>query len=238
MSAEAFFDAARALKRELTGDPLAGLTQPEVDAFQAIIARWKPAEQPVNPTALGDAGAFFSFVRGSFGALSQGQVDGIQALLQAFGVAHWPVSFAAYGLATAWRETNMTMQPVREAYWLSEEWRKANLKYYPWYGRGFCQLTWEQNYRRADDELGLNGALLADADMALQSDIAAQIMVKGMEAGWFSGKKLADYLPIGGEANIHQFANARPIINGMDHAVEIAENAIKFQAALVAGGWR
>jgi hypothetical protein len=47
VSAEAFFDAARALKREQTGE-VAGLTQAEVDAFNAIIATWKPktAELP------------------------------------------------------------------------------------------------------------------------------------------------------------------------------------------------
>jgi len=235
MSAAAFFDAARALKRELTGE---GLTQDDVDALNAVISDWKPAEHALaNPTALSDAAAFYASARGSFGALSQDQVDGIQALLQAYGVAQWPIAFAAYGLATAWRETNKTMQPVREAYWLSEDWRKNNLKYYPWYGRGFCQCTWQKNYQRADDELGLVGALIADPDKALEPDIAAMIMVRGMEEGWFSGKKLADYLPASGSADIHQFANSRPIINGTDHAVEIAENAVKFQDALQAGGW-
>lgn len=41
MSAEAFFDAARALKREKTGKP-DGLTQAEVDAFNAILDLWQP----------------------------------------------------------------------------------------------------------------------------------------------------------------------------------------------------
>ena len=49
MSAEAFFDAARVHKRELTGLPL---TQADVDAFNAIIGAWKPAESPPD-----DAGA-------------------------------------------------------------------------------------------------------------------------------------------------------------------------------------
>jgi hypothetical protein len=42
VSAEAFFDAARALKREQTGEAGVGLTQVEVDAFNAIIGTWKP----------------------------------------------------------------------------------------------------------------------------------------------------------------------------------------------------
>jgi hypothetical protein len=45
MSAAEFFDAARALKRELTG-AAGGLTQPEVDALNAIIGRWNPPPPP------------------------------------------------------------------------------------------------------------------------------------------------------------------------------------------------
>ena len=48
-----------------------------------------------------------------------------------------------YLLATAFWQTARTMQPVDEAFWLSEAWRKKNLRYWPWYGRGHCQLTWE-----------------------------------------------------------------------------------------------
>lgn len=237
MSAEDFFNAARALKRELTGEAAIGLDQSEVDAFNAIINAWKPKSK--NPTALSDASAFFKSVRESFGALTQQQVDGLQTLLQAFGVASWPLSHSAYGLATGWHETNETLQPVREAYWVkdAEAWRKKNLKYYPWYGRGYVQLTWEKNYKRADEELDLKGSLIANPDLAMRQDIAAIIMVKGMEFGWFSGKKLKDYLPSSGQADIHQFANARNIINGNDKDVEIAEKALKFQDALLAGRW-
>lgn len=46
MSAEAFFDALRALKREKTGNPAIGLTQEEVDAFNALIAAWEPPPPP------------------------------------------------------------------------------------------------------------------------------------------------------------------------------------------------
>lgn len=40
----------------------------------------------------------------------------------------------AYVLATVDWETNKTFKPVKEAYWLSENWRKKNLRYYPFYG--------------------------------------------------------------------------------------------------------
>lgn len=51
MSAAAFFDAARAYKRELTGDPNARLTQQDVDALNAATSgRWKP-EAPKPATS-------------------------------------------------------------------------------------------------------------------------------------------------------------------------------------------
>jgi putative chitinase len=236
VSAAAFFDAARALKRELTGGP-DGLTQEEVAALNAIIGKWQPKPDSKSPTALSDASAFFAAIRQAFGTLTQPQVDGFQALLQAFGVARWPIAWAAYGLATAWHETAAQMQPVREAYWLSEDWRRTNLRYFPWYGRGYVQLTWEKNYQKADEALGLNGSLAADPNVALEPDIAARIIVWGMEAGAFTGKKLADYLPLSGQAGFDAYSEARRIINGTDKAAVIAKEAQQFEAALIAGGW-
>lgn len=235
MTADAFFDAARALKRQLTGD---GLTQEEVDAFNAILATWRPKRSP-NPTALVDAQAFFKVVREKFGPLTQDQVNGFNALLQAMGAASWPIAWTAYGLATAWHETARTMEPVEEAYWVknADEWRKTHLRYYPWHGRGYVQLTWERNYRTADKECGLNGALIADRTLAMRPDIAAKILVRGMEGGWFSGKKLSDFLPANGPAELDAYRRARPIINAMDKALEIARHAENFEAALTAGGW-
>jgi putative chitinase len=240
VTADAFFDAARALKRELTGE---GLTQPEVDAFNAILATWR-RKRPPNPTALADAQAFFKVIREKFGSLDQEQVEGFNSLLQAMGAASWPIAWAAYGLATAWHETNRSMQPVEEAYYLANKvknldaWRQKNLsRYYPWHGRGYVQLTWERNYKNADKELGLNGALIGDRSLALRPDIAAKIMVRGMEEGWFTGKKTSDYLPANGPATLEDYRRARPIINAMDKAALIAGQAEAFEAALTAGGW-
>lgn len=233
MSAEEVFGSIRAYKRELTGEPL---TQPEVDALNAIFARWTRPVAP-NPTALADAQAFFKVVREKFGALSQEQVEGFNALLQAMGAATWPIAWTAYGLATAYHETARTMQPVQEAFWKDDPWRQRNLRYYPWHGRGYVQLTWERNYKRADDELGLSGALTSDRDLALRPDIAAKILVSGMSQGWFTSKKLADYLPEQGSAVLGQYQQARRIINGQDKAIEIGKQAQAFEAALSAGGW-
>jgi len=188
---------------------------------------------------LHDEAAFFRSIRGSLfkTGLTQAQVDGIKTKLVAIGAASMPIAFAAYALATGYWETNRTMQPVREAYWKDEAWRKANLRYWPWYGRGDVQTTWEANYRRADDKLSLGGSLIADPDRMLEPEISAKTMALGMTEGWFTGKKLADYLPAVGFASRAQFVQARRIINGTDKADEVAGFALSFQSALADGGW-
>lgn len=70
-------------------------------------------------------------------------------------------------------ETASTFRPVREAFWTSEDWRQAHLRYYPYYGRGFIQLTWESTYRSTGDRLGID--LVGDPDLALEPDTAAAI---------------------------------------------------------------
>jgi hypothetical protein len=59
-----------------------------------------------------------------------------------------------------------------------------------------------------------------------------------MEAGAFTGKKLADFLPLSGQAGFDAYTQARRIINALDKAQEIANEALRFEAALIAGNWR
>lgn len=173
---------------------------------------------------------FFNTVRKQLhqGKLNQEQVNGYEAILNELDCYNLSTQEKAYMLATAYHETNYTMQPVREAYWMSEAWRKKNLRYYPHYGRGYVQLTWPFNYERADRELGLNGALVANLDLAMQPDIAAKIMIYGMREGWFTNKKLSDYI----KAGKADYVGARRIINGTDEARKIAGYAEIFEKAL------
>ena len=173
---------------------------------------------------------FFNKVRKQLhqGKLNQEQVNGYEAILNELDCYNLSTQEKAYMLATAYHETKYTMQPVREAYWLSEAWRKKNLRYYPHYGRGYVQLTWPFNYERADRELGLNGALVANLDLAMQPDIAAKIMIYGMREGWFTNKKLSDYI----KAGKADYVGARRIINGTDEARKIAGYAEIFEKAL------
>jgi hypothetical protein len=171
--------------------------------------------------------AFFAAYRTAFGPLKQEQVGPIEYLLDQLD-ADQPASLehAAYLLATVKHECADTYLPIREAHKKSEEWRKANLRYWPWYGRGFVQLTWEKNYVRAGKELGLD--LTTNPDAVMAQRISYQILLRGSSEGWFTEKKLSDYIRPG---NI-DYRNARRVINGTDKAELIAGYARKFEAAL------
>lgn len=166
-----------------------------------------------------DRKAFFDGVRPDLfeGNLRQEQVEGIDAILDEWDARKLTdLRWLAYMLATTYHETNKTMQPVREAYWLSEDWRRRNLRYYPWYGRGYVQLTWEENYRKMGALLGVD--LLGNLDLAMDPRIAAAIMFEGMIRGDFTGKKLEQYFATDKDDPV----NARRIINGTDKADLIA----------------
>lgn len=132
----------------------------------------------------------------------------------------------AYVLATAYHETAHTMKPVREAFWLSEEWRRANLRYYPWYGRGYVQLTWRRNYEHAGAALGLD--LTSDADAVMRPVVAAKILVRGMSEGWFTGKSMGDYVT---------FYGMRRVVNGTDKASLIAGHAQEYLSEMPKRGF-
>lgn len=252
MSAVAFFNAARAYKRELTGEPGVKLTQEDVDLLNAATEkRWKKREtlHLRTPTVMKNPSSFFQAVRESFGPLDQEQVDGTNFLLEAMGASGWPIAWVAYALATAWHETAHTMQPIKErgghAYLDKYDTGRlaARLGNTPeddddgqkYAGRGYVQLTGRSNYVNAGIALGID--LPENPDLALQADIAAKILVWGMAGGKFTGKGLKDYLPDKGPANHRQFVLARYIINGQDKASTIADIALKFQTALALGEW-
>jgi hypothetical protein len=170
--------------------------------------------------------------------LSQTQVDGINAILAAFDKFAALVAdprFQAYMLATAWWETGRTMQPVAEVGQGSGKSYGAPAGPYGqrYYGRGYVQLTWLANYTKAQNglaELGVICDLVRDPDQALQPAMAAQIMILGMVQGWFTGLRLAEYF----NETAGLWVPARRIINAQDHAIEIAQAGLDFDAALIA----
>lgn len=165
--------------------------------------------------------------------LSESEVQGCKAIIEA--CAGWPVAWTAYALATAYHETAGTMQPIREyGRGKGRKYGKPGKYGQVPYGRGYVQLTWDFNYEKADKELGLGGKLLKDFDLALDHAIAAQIMVRGMKEGWFTGRNLAKTLPTDRPATLAEFIASRPIINGRDKAEQIGRIALEFQRGLLA----
>ncbi len=210
-----------------------------IDATEAWIKAQSTPIPPPAPIPFDEA-KFFARLRATkpLGpTLTPNEVSGCQAIVAA--CVGWQASFVAYALASAFHETAGTMQPIRE--YGRGKGRKYGVKGKHGqvaYGRGYVQLTWDWNYQKADDELVLGGRLTRDYDLALDCQIAADIMVRGMQEGWFTGKKLADYLPAGKFGTRAQFKEARRIINGVDKADLIAGHALAFQDALAAGGMR
>jgi hypothetical protein len=58
-----------------------------------------------------------------------------------------------------------------------------------------------------------------------------------MTFGWFTGHRLGQYLPATGPATYGQFVPCRYIINGQDHAADIAHVAVEFQTISGESGW-
>lgn len=152
-------------------------------------------------------------------------------ILDTAEAAGLPAQQAAYVLATAYWETARTMLPVEEAYYLGARAAtyRRSLRYYPWHGRGFAQLTWERNYIRAGQVLGVD--LITDPDRAMDPEISAQILVIGSRDGWFTGKRLGDFIGPGR----CDYVQARRVINGLDAAAAIADIALDYEHQLTPG---
>mgnify|MGYP000997808312 CR=1 FL=1 len=164
---------------------------------------------------------FFNYVRKApFGnSISQNQVNGLKNILdyKESNYPSWSNEYLAYALATVFHETAATIQPVKE--YGGEKYLKSK-PYYPYYGRGYVQLTWKRNYE-------LYG--IADKpDKALDPAVSVKILFQGMERGVFTGKKLSDYFNSGKSDPV----GARRIINGTDKAKLIAGYYKNFLDAL------
>ncbi len=137
----------------------------------------------------------------------------------------------AYTLASIQHETGNTFRPVEEGYYVKD--RKSyqkGLKYYPYYGRGFIQITWRENYDKFSKILGID--LIDNKGEALEPNISLFIAIYGLKHGSFTGKKLTDYI----NDTQTDFLNARRCINALprpedikraEHIKEIAEGWLR-----------
>lgn len=183
-----------------------------------------------------DKQRFLFAMEGPFGALNTRALDGLTQII-GFLEADEHITdprHAAYMLATTYHETAGTFQPIAEydrgagrKYGLPD---KQTGKIY--YGRGYVQLTWRENYQAMSQVFGLD--FVNEPDLVMRPEIAYQIMRHGMRKGSFTGVKLATY--IYDDTTVHRcdYLNARKIINGLDYAEKIAGYAKIFEAALTA----
>ena len=119
----------------------------------------------------------------------------VYAMLNMLGVLV-PIAYLAYTLATTYHETGRTMAPI-------EEWGKGEGRPYgephpdtghTYYGRGYVQLTWIDNYIKASETVFNRDWQKGSVDFVNQPNLAmtpfyaAQIAVGGMMRGWFTAR--------------------------------------------------
>jgi hypothetical protein len=177
------------------------------------------------------------------GSMSVKQVEGITAILN-----EWETNYAkkddrwlAYMLATTHHETGRTMQPIEEfgkgkgrpygsRFKMAKNSAGKRIPYTDtteiFYGRGFVQLTWYENYDKAGKKLGKN--FLQNAKGVMEILNATKIMFIGMMEGWFTGAKLSTFF----NGTTEDWKNARKIINGLDRADLIKDYGLKYYGCI------
>lgn len=165
------------------------------------------------------------------------QVDGLEFLLGRLEADErfTDIRRIAYILATVKHECADTFQPITErgskSYFDKYEGRASLGNTMPgdgflMRGRGYCQTTGRRNYTLFSKRLGID--LVDNPDLALDRNVAYQMMAIGMDEGLYTGKKLADYV----DGKKCDFLHSRRIINGMDRAALVASYAHAFLVAL------
>lgn len=166
----------------------------------------------------------------------------------------------AYCLATAYHETWTTIKPIKETQKPTEKsisdatvktrltnafkkgqlsWVKSDYWTSGFFGRGYIQLTHKENYAKATKELGFD--FVKNPSAVMDKKYAAKILLIGMRDGWFTGKKLSDFIDL----KRSLFFNARVIVNGDKNkktktgtiGEDIAKVAEQFDKLLLAEGY-
>jgi hypothetical protein len=151
------------------------------------------------------------------------------------------VQSAAYMMATVEHETWRRYMPVEEVgrgeghpygdgliVVCADDSERTNI----YYGRGYVQLTWQANYFRLGQALGLGRALVEEPERALEPATAYEILSIGMRGGMFTGRRLAVYV----NAASADYVGARRVVNGQDRAEEIAALAKAWEGRMEAAG--
>jgi len=187
-----------------------------------------------------DRETYFDAVRQPLfgGSMTEGQVIGQEAILLAWETnpPSDDLRHLAYALATTKHETANEMLPIEEygkgkgmPYGVEVPPGSGNI----FFGRGYVQLTWADNYLKATDELELVGVddLYEFPDRALDPQIAADVMFRGMMEGWF---RPPNSLPNFFSAVADDAYGCREVINGDKHIIPSWSNGVSI-GKLIAG---
>lgn len=207
-----------------------------------------------------DIGTFYQLAKQRFSQYQSGgnHYAGTDAILNYWNTHRElkDIRWLGYILATAYHETAYRMYPVRETLASTDEsaisrlenyyqkrqsgpvyWRPVDETGKGYFGRGYVQLTWDYNYKRADLRFGIDNtqnnpdSYYWNPSLALDPDDSIRITYDGMVYGWYTGHCLLRHF----QPNVRgDYREARRIINGLDRADDIGEHAIEFVEILEA----
>jgi len=193
-----------------------------------------------------DESKFFAAYRAAFGPIPADKpyiISGLKRHLWGFETYYgwWDdLDQIANALAQVRRETAYSYTPVAEAYYLGDATKpnfysgntahvrriQENFRYYPFFGRGDIQLTWEENYRKMNTYLrkyfpeivaevevqfGKPFDLVKYPQLALHGKVSFATYTVGMHLGVFRpGKTLDRYIT---PTKVDHYM-AREVVNG------------------------
>ena len=101
-----------------------------------------------------------------------------------------------------------------------------------YFGRGFVQLTWWNNYLATSLMLGRGLDLLLDPDLVDEPEIAYKIISTGMRTGkgFANGRTFSQFF----HGDHTDYVHARSMVNGKSHQFEIGAIAQRFEKVLFA----
>lgn len=187
----------------------------EIDSF---VTSYELQTHPLNQSAKDGLKQFLGF------ALSDPDVSGNRRHLS------YLLATVRHECAGEWKPIEEFGKGVGKSYgdprWVSDT--DGVVRQVAYYGRGYVQITWEQNYLLLGSKIGLVDRLVIHPELALDPQTAYNIASVGMRQGLFTGVSLSHFM----HDEICDYVNARKIINGTDKAEEIAGYARLFEKIL------
>lgn len=191
------------------------------------------------------------------GKLTASQVQGISAVLDDWDKRELSfLPYLAYALAIDFHETAATMQPVIETFnpakdkqlptidqavrrlesswkrgkmpWVKKPYWRKDANGLSWLGRGLPQCTFQRNYALCETKTGV--PFTQNPDLMLDLEHAAPILLPSLLEGWWTGKKLSDYLT----TEKLDWFNARRCVNATESAAKVAGYAKLIHSDLIA----